>query len=141
MMNALIPLRHFDDMLDSFFGSCRTEPANGDTRTARHVPYADILEGEKEFLIRLDVPGVDREKLQIELEDQTLTVTAEREQTQPEGYKARRQEMASKIVFKRAFNLGNEIQHDRINAKLENGILSLTLPKSDKALPRRIEIK
>ena len=80
-----------------------------------------------------------------EMMAQTLTVTgtikAEHEQEIPEGYKAHRKELINKHAVRRSFNLGKEIDADGISAKLESGILMVTLPKTEKVLPRRIEVK
>jgi HSP20 family molecular chaperone IbpA len=141
MVNSLIPMSRIDEMLDGFFGTRSWPLAPGNGRQIRHLPQADILEGEKDYLIRLDVPGATRENLEIHLEDQTLTLKAERELPAPENYQVRHKELPSKLIFERTFNLGREIDADHISAKLENGVLTVTLPKSATALPRRIEVK
>jgi HSP20 family protein len=142
MVNTLIPISHFDEVLDSFFGPRWTRnQAQANSQALPQVPHADILEGDKDFLIRLDLPGVDRKTLDLNLEDQVLTIKAERELPAPEGYKAHRKELPGKVVLKRSFNLGSEIDAENISAKLEDGVLTVTLPKTDQALPRRIEVK
>jgi HSP20 family protein len=138
MMNALLPLSHLDQMLDGFFATGACAPQNGG---AHRLPAADILEGEKDFLIRLDLPGVAQKDLNIELENQTLTVAARRELPSPEGYSPRRKELVNKVAFRRAFSLGEEIDVDKISAKLEEGVLTITLPKAEQVLPRRIEVR
>ena len=139
MMNALMPL-NLDEVFGSFLRPSRScAPSSGGT--ARYLPPAEILEGEKDYLIRLEMPGVGREDLNLEVEDQTLIIKAEREWSAPEGYHSRRQERPSKLAFQRSFNLGQEIEQDSIDAKLEHGVLTITLPKTEKALPRRIEVK
>jgi HSP20 family protein len=142
MLNALVPFRHLDEVFDSFFWPVRADrPGNGDERLVRHAPYADVLEGEKEYLIRLDMPGVDRKDLNVEVEDQILTVTAVREQSLPEGYEARRKELPGKFQLQRSFRLGGEVDADKIGASLEAGVLTITLPKAERILPRRIDIR
>jgi HSP20 family protein len=105
------------------------------------LPRTNILEGEQEFRILMDLPGVRNDDLEISIEDQTLTVKAERRFETPEGFKARRSELAGKASFRRSFDLGNGVNVDKIGARLENGILTVTVPKSEKAVPRRIEVK
>jgi HSP20 family molecular chaperone IbpA len=138
MMNALIPFNHLDEMLDGFLAPRACAPRDG---AAHRMPAADILEGEKDYLIRLDMPGVARESLSIELEDQTLKVSAERELPAPEGYTSRRKELAGKVAYRRAFSLGQEIDVEKIGAKLEDGVLTITLPKAEQVLPRRIQVQ
>lgn len=142
MVNTLIPFKRLDNMLDSMLGSSLTiHPNWWNGQEVSSVPRADILEGDKDYQIRLDLPGVDSKALQINVENQTLTIQASREIPVAEDYKALRRELPGKVVMKRSFNLGNEIDADHISAKLEHGVLTLTLPKSDKALPRRIEVQ
>ena len=108
---------------------------------SERLPRTNILEGEQDFRILMDLPGVRNEDLEINLEDETLIVKAERSLEAPEGYKHRRSELAGKVTFRRSFELGNAVNVDKIGARLENGILTVTVPKSEKALPRRIEVQ
>jgi HSP20 family protein len=141
MVNTLIPLSRIDSVLDGFFGSrCAPSRPLSQSRDS-FQPRADVLIGEKDYLIRLDLPGVTREGLDINVEDQKLTVKAERLLAPAEGYQARHRELPEKMVFERTFNLGRDVDPDKIGAKLENGILTVTVPKSDTALPRRIEVQ
>ncbi len=108
---------------------------------AERQPRADILEGEKDFRIVMDMPGVRNSDLELSLEDDTLNVKAERLAAVPADYKPRRRELLDKVVLRRSFNLGNAVDADGIQANLQDGILTITLPKSQKSLPRRIEVK
>ena len=142
MVNTLIPFKHLDSVLDEFLGSNLSfHPGGWNGQEVNSVPRADILEGEKDFQIRLDLPGVKNEALEINVEDQILTVQATREFASTEGYKAHRRELPSKLALKRSFKLGSEVETENVSAKLEDGVLTLTLPKSEKALPRRIEVQ
>ncbi len=138
MMNALLPFNYLDQMLDGFLATGACAPQNGG---AHRLPAADILEGEKDYLIRLDLPGVAQKDLNIEIENQILTVAAERELPSPEGYSSRRKELASKVAFRRAFSLDETIDFDKISARLEDGVLTITLPKAEQMMPRRIEVR
>jgi HSP20 family protein len=137
MMNTLIPLGRIDEMFDAFFAP--TTRTNGDSEL--RVPRADILEGEQDFMVRLDLPGIDREDLDISLENETLTIKAERKVEAPEGYRAHRRELPGRMTFKRSFNLGNHVDAEGIKAELKDGVLAIRLPKSRQAMPRRIEVK
>ncbi len=108
---------------------------------AERQPRADILEGEKDFHIVMDMPGVRNTDLELNLEDDTLNVKAERVTQVPDGYKPRRRELFDKVVLRRSFTLGNAVDVDGIQANLQDGVLTITLPKSQKSLPRRIEVK
>ena len=66
---------------------------------------------------------------------------AERSEIVPEGFETRRTERASKATFSRTFSLGNAVDTEGISARFEAGVLTITLPKSEKSLPRKIEVK
>ncbi len=120
------------------------EPAstNGRAWTVdERLPRTNILEGEKDFRLEMDLPGVRNQDLDISVEDDTLTVKAERSLEVPEGYRSRRSEMNGKMSWRRSFQLGSAVDVEKIGARLEHGILTVTLPKSEKSLPRRIEVE
>lgn len=140
MMNALVPFNRLDEVFDSVFSPFRTRWTNGDAALLL-TPRADILEGEKEYRIHIEMPGVDRKNLSIELEDKILTVSAKREEALPEGYQALHCERADRLEYRRTFTLGRGVDPEKVSARMENGILVLTLPKADQMLPRKIEVK
>jgi HSP20 family protein len=119
--------------------SCQTwNEADG---TCGRTPRADILEGEKEFRVLMDLPGVPHADLDLSIEDQTLWVKAERKESVPEGFESRRNERFSNVTFNRTFSLGNAVNVDDISAEFTSGVLTITLPKSEKSMPRKIEVK
>ena len=110
-------------------------------RTTNLTPRADVLESEKEFRIVMDLPGVQSDGLEINLENQALIVKATRAAAVPEGFDVRRHERAGDLQFSRTFKLGNAVDGEQISAKLDGGVLQIVLPKSDASLPRRIVVK
>jgi len=133
-MNSLIPMTRMLDAALSNLDAQACAPATATT------PRADVLEGEQEFRIVMDLPGIRRGDLQISVEHQSLTVKAERKVDVPEGFESRRRERKSSLEFTRSFRLGNGVDTEAIVANLEDGVLRLTLPKSAQGLPRRIEV-
>ncbi len=136
-MNTLFPVTR---MLDAALQG-QLNNLNEADGTPGRTPRADILEGEKEFRVMMDLPGVPHENLDLSIEDQTLLVKAERAESVPEGFEPRRSERAGHVTFSRTFSLGNSVNVDGIEAKFSNGVLTITLPKSEKSLPRRIEVQ
>lgn len=133
-MNSLLPVTRMLDALNQSHTGC--ERSENWTTT----PRADVLEGEKEFRIVLDLPGVGNDDLELNLENQTLTVKAARNLDVPEGFTSRRAERAGKLEYARTFRLGNSVDLESIKAGFKDGVLTITLPKSEQGLPRRIEI-
>lgn len=134
-MNTLMPMtRLFDAAFSTPMNACT--PRAGFNAT----PRADVIEGEKEYRILMDLPGVQAENLEINVEHQTLTVKAERTVELPEGFEQRRRERAERTGFSRTFRLGNAVDADGITASLKDGVLEIGLPKSEQSVARRIQV-
>lgn len=104
-------------------------------------PAADILETEGGFEVSLDMPGVDPKAIQIQVEEQTLTVQAERRQAAlPKDGSIHRSERPTGTFF-RSFALPGSVDGAKVEARYEAGVLTVTLPKREEAKPRTIQVK
>ena len=104
------------------------------------TPTAEIVEHEKSYSIALDIPGFSKENVSIEVENKKLTVAGERtESARKETDVVLRQERKFG-QFHRVFNLPDNIQDESIQAKFENGVLTINLPKTEKSPGRKITI-
>ena len=93
---------------------------------------------EKEFLLTMEMPGVDKKDVRVEIENDQIIVTGEKtEKTETEGL-LRREIRSEK--FRRSFVLDSAIDRDTIKARLENGMLKVTLPKKAESVGRKIDI-
>lgn len=111
---------------------------NNETKKAFHIPLADIYETEEIYSVKLEMPGITKENLDIVVEDDELKITAESADAEfSENLKYA--EFRSKN-FSRTFRVGNDIDRNKIDAKLENGILTLSLHKSEAIKPKKISI-
>jgi HSP20 family protein len=104
-----------------------------------YVPDVDILDGSDGITLLADLPGVKKENIDIDVRDGVLTLTATVDPV-PERFNPvyREYDIGG---FTRRFTLGERVDQGKINAKLDNGVLTLTLPKAEEAKPRKIEIK
>jgi HSP20 family protein len=102
---------------------------------------AGIEETENEYVFQLDVPGVKKENIHVEVVDKTIKITGERTQAVSENRKGTHLEERSFGKFERAFTVRDAVDFEGINAHFEDGVLKLTLPKKEAAKPRRIEVK
>ncbi len=108
-------------------------------RTGRNgYPALDIYEGTETIEVKAIMPGVDRESLDIELSEKTLTISGEKKQEEENRNYLRRERVFGK--FSRSIELPYQVDNDSIRAELKNGVLSITLTKSEDARPRKIEI-
>jgi len=117
-----------------------TSPAEQTTPGMVFTPQVDIFETDKEITLLADIPGVKSDKLNIDLRDNILTITGDVEPVEA----SREEDVLIEYEtgrFYRQFTLSEVIDQNKIDAKLGEGVLRLTLPKVEKAAPRRIAIK
>ena len=133
-MNTLLPMTRLIDAALANTATCT--PRN----TFAATPRADVIEGDQEYRILMDLPGVKSDDLEINVENQMLTVKAVRKVELPDGFEQKRRERAEQTGFARTFRLGNAVDADGIKAALTDGVLQITLPKSEKSLARRIAV-
>jgi HSP20 family molecular chaperone IbpA len=110
------------------------------TAPARYyMPDTDIYESEDALKVVMEVPGVDRKDIDIKLEEDTLSVEARIDHSKYDGMEPLYTEY-NVGHFSRRFALSHMIDQQQIGATLNDGVLTLTLKKTEKARPRRIEI-
>lgn len=108
------------------------------------APEAEVVETENDIRVMLDAPGMKPDDIDISLENNILTVNGERRASWTEADERNATWHISERrygKFSRSFMLPRDVEHDRIEADFENGVLSITIPKSEKAKRRRIEIR
>jgi len=104
------------------------------------APPVDVIENENELTLRLDLPGVDLQAIDIQLTGETLTLRGERrfERREGEGYVHLERPYGT---FQRSFNLSVPVQADGVRADYKDGVLTVTLPKQEAVKPRKIQIQ
>jgi HSP20 family molecular chaperone IbpA len=104
------------------------------------MPPVDVVEDANGITLKADLPGVSRERLQLHVESDTLTIDAEVDLALPEGLQSSHTEVGLSR-FHRSFALSKELDADKISAGLADGVLTLRIPKAEHAQPRRIEVQ
>ena len=104
-----------------------------------YVPYTDVYETEEALTVVMEMPGVDRKDLEVELKDDVLRVEGRIDFAKYEGMEPVYTEY-NVGHWTRSFALSDRVDRERIAAQLEDGVLTLTLPKTAEAQPRRIAI-
>ena len=104
------------------------------------VPPTDIYETEDEIVLVLDVPGASADTIDIQLEKNVLTINANVDLSEPEGYVLNLAEYAVGD-YQRSFRLTNEVDQAKIKAVVKDGVLRLHLPKAKNAKARKITVK
>lgn len=95
------------------------------------LPAADIIDSEKEAVISLEVPGANAKTVSVEVKDQILKVEAKSSLTYH----------GMPLIYKRSFQLSDAIDVEKITARTQDGILTVTLPKSERAKVHRIMVE
>lgn len=131
----------FDDM-DRFLTGADIRRSRLQSETELFSPVCEISETETHFLMSLDIPGLKKEDIKIETNQNILTISGSRhrESTADKNMKVQRMER-SYGSFKRSFTLPQNVDADSIEAHYENGVLELSLPKIELAQSRQIEIQ
>jgi len=109
-----------------------------ETRT--YIPVADIYERAQDYLLVAELPGVDKDRLSIETEKNILKITGTPAFDSGE-WKPVYREFEEDYRFERSFVMGEDIDREKIRAKIENGVLAVVLPKSEEAKPKKIQIQ
>jgi HSP20 family protein len=114
--------------------------SNGRTTTQSWVPAVDVWETESELVYAFDLPGVPEEQISIELHDDTLTVSAERERTDEraqEGFVRYERRYGS---FSRAVGVPQGVTEDKVKAEYRDGVLEIRVAKPETPKPKKIEL-
>ena len=104
------------------------------------VPRADIYEVEDQIVVVADVPGADKDSLEITLEKNILTINAYVDPVEPEGF-SRTWAEYEVGDYQRNFRISDEIDREKIQATIKDGVLRLYLPKSKESRTRKISVK
>jgi HSP20 family protein len=135
------PVREMDTLqsemnrlFDGFFGS------RPDGTGRRWIPAMDLVESETDFVLRADLPGLKEEDVVIEVKDNVLTISGERQAERgqtDEGYYRVERAFGS---FSRSLTLPEGVDADQVNAEFDSGVLEVRIPKPEERKPRRVQI-
>jgi HSP20 family protein len=135
------PFRPIEQLFDEMWRNWPNRYFDGDTTRPFLRPAMDVVENENNFTVRVDLPGLNEDDVQVEMEDNVLTIRGEMGDTvEKEGERYHYRERYSGS-FQRSLRLPNGIDADKIDASFENGVLNIVLPKLPQAQPKKIDIK
>jgi len=119
----------------------RRESGQEALTVADWIPKVDIVEDEKEFLIKAELPEVDKKDVKVTIQQGILTIQGERKQEKEENGKRIHRVERSYGTFVRAFTLPEEVAESELKAEFKDGVLKIHLPKAEKPKPQAVEIK
>lgn len=128
--------RMFDSVLGRTFGTMLRNGAN-----EKFVPTLDLAESGDSYEVHVDLPGIKPDEVKVELHEGHLVISGQRELSTERKEKNYHYVERSSGAFLRSVALPGEVDHDKIDAQFDNGVLRIKLPKSVKAQPKKIEIR
>ncbi len=139
------PFEEFENMLERYSKSGMSnlgKQLDTDMSFADWSPSVDIEEEEDKYLIKADLPGVDRDDIEVKLENGVLSIRGEKK-TETETGKGSKQHRIERFrgTFARSFTLPDAVKADAVDASYKDGVLSLSIPKQEDTKPKSIEIK
>jgi HSP20 family protein len=126
-------------LFDSFFG--RREGAANAYGSRRWIPAMDVVETEDNLVLRADLPGLDRDDIEIEVKEGILTISGERKAQHEDKREGFHRVERSFGRFSRSLELPKGVEADNIDANFERGVLEVRMPKPAERKPTRIEIR
>ena len=114
------------------------QPQNGGSRVQFLTPLANILETKDGYVLEAEMPGVNKDGLEVSVENGELTISGRRAAVEIPGREIYRESRA--FDYRRTFELDPSIDAAKISAKIDQGVLTLHLPKVESVKPRKIEV-
>jgi len=131
--------RRFDEM-NNFIRSLQ-EPWERPLWGGSHLPAIDIAEKDNEFVVKMEVPGCKAEDVDISVHGNILTISGEKKQEEEKKEKGYYYTERSYGSFRRDLTLASEFPIGKIEATCKDGVLTITVPKSEKAKPVKVKVK
>lgn len=129
--------REINRMFDNFFrGGIQDDGA-----ISFLTPAVDIAEGDSDYTVRVELPGVSKDDVKITIQDNILTIRGEKKEEKEAKESNYHRTERSFGSFQRSFTLPTHVKSDKIEATYKDGILTVTLPKAEEAKPKQIEVK
>lgn len=136
---GMVPMHdEFERMFDSFFGLDRRR---SDLQTFDWVPRVNVEEFEDRFEITAEIPGMKKDEINIDLQENVLTIKGEKKYEKEEKDRSYTICERSYGTFQRAFTLPENVDGEAIDAAYENGVLTVAVPKVEPVKPKEIKVK
>ena len=137
-------LQEFENRLAGFFGRTPVR-TNGDKNEAITVaewaPLVDITEDEKDYVLKAELPGIRKEEVKVSIENGVLSISGERKVEKEEKNKKYHRVERSYGSFARSFALPENVDAEKVSAAYKDGLLTVTVAKSEKAQTKQIEVR
>jgi HSP20 family protein len=139
--DGMTNLRRLNNILDEAFNTWPFQAQEGGSLTSAWLPPCDVFEDKDAVKIVAEIPGVAAEDVKISLETNLLTLRGEKKQQAEEKNERVHRYERSYGAFERTFALPTAVDAEKIDAQYAHGVLTVTIPKAERARPREIPVK
>jgi len=134
-------IRTRDSIFDDLFNELYSLPTSFLSKSGMDLsPRIDISETDNEYKIEAELPGINQKEIDVKIDNNILTIKGKKEDIKEEKEKNYHLRERYYGAFQRSISLPNNIEPEKIKASFENGVLNISVPKSDKRTPKKIEI-
>jgi HSP20 family protein len=134
-------IRTRDSIFDDLFNELYSLPTSFLSKSGMDLsPRIDISETDNEYKIEAELPGINQKEIDVKIDNNILTIKGKKEDVKEEKEKNYHLRERYYGAFQRSISLPNNIEPEKIKASFENGVLNISVPKSDKRTPKKIEI-
>lgn len=140
-VNPFWALKNLEREMDRFFGDGFDSSVSRENMEWAFKPSCDVVETPEHFLLTVDLPGINRDNISIEVKDNRLLISGERSEERREDIATAH--LVERVVgkFSRNFSLPTTVNADRIEAAYQDGVLRLSIPKAESSKARKISVK
>lgn len=141
-MQVWNPFQEFENLLSRYNKTGGLAQHGSDLSFADWAPSCDIEEEEDKYIIKADLPGVDKKDIDVKLENGVISIRGEKK-TEKETGKGTKHHRTERFhgTFARSFTLPDAVKEDKVDASYKDGVLSLVIPKAEESKPKSIDIK
>jgi HSP20 family protein len=135
------PSREFEDIYDRMGQLMNVAFGDLGLTTLADIPWAplaDVSENDHAYLVHVELPGVRKDQIDVQMQDRELVISGEMKETE-NGRRHRSTRRTGRFEYRTY--LPGDVKADQVSAQLADGVLTVTVPKSEAAKPRRIEVK
>lgn len=134
-------LRDIQNEINQLFQRSRQDNDPSNSALSQWAPQVDIKEEADKFIVTADLPGVEPKDIEVSMENNVLTIKGERHLERAEEGKSYSRLERFSGTFCRQFSLPDSIENEKIQAKSKNGVLAIIVPKKEREMARKIEVK
>lgn len=133
-------LQSFQQEVNRLFGTFFDSQTGGESPPRRWIPAVDLVDQDDQLVLRADLPGVPEQDINIEVKDDVLTVSSERNSERTDRRDGYHRYERARGRFSRSLMLPEDVDVDGIEASFERGVLEVRIPKPQERKPRRVTI-